>query len=274
VGGDFFGATGLQVRRGRGFGPEDSAGAPPVVILNEAAARDYFGDEDAVGRMVRMDRPVPVQIVGVVSDAKYRSVREDVPRIAYSPSEQDLSAGWGSQRTMYVHTVGDASRYKSIVEATVRSIDRTLPLYNVKTFSSQKAESLLRERLMAALSSFSGVVTLAMAAIALYGLISFGAVSRTREIGIRISLGADRARVVWLVLRSAIGMVVCGCAAGVGLGMVLARFVRSQLYAVSPTDLTTLTIAIGVLLCAALVAALVPAMRASRVDPTVALRSE
>jgi ABC-type antimicrobial peptide transport system permease subunit len=117
-------------------------------------------------------------------------------------------------------------------------------------------------------------VAWALAAIALYGLISFGAVSRTREIGIRVSLGAEQRSVIWLLARSAIGMVACGCVAGVGLGLLLSRFVRSQLYGISPADLATIGVAIGVLLCTALAAALIPAVRAARVDPTVALRNE
>src|SRR5207342_478163 len=112
----------------------------------------------------------------------------------------------------------------------VRSIDKTIPLYNVKTLVAQKAQALVRERLVAALSTVAGSVALALAAIALYGLISFSAVSRTREIGIRVSLGANRARVIWLILRGATGMVVGGRVVGVGVGVLLSRFVRSQLY--------------------------------------------
>jgi predicted permease len=273
VGGDFFGAGGIPLRRGRGFDARDSLHSPRVVVLNESAARHYFGDEDAVSRTVLFGGG-PAKVIGVVSDTKYSSVREENPRIMYLPSDQDPGILGGGERTIYVRTTADASRFAGDLESAVRSLDKTIPLYNVKTLATQKSESLVRERLVAALSTLSGSVALALAAIALYGLISFGAVSRTREIGIRVSLGADRASVIWLILRGATGMVVGGCVAGMGLGLFLSRFVRSQLYGVSPTDALTMGMAVGVLMCTALAAALIPALRAARIDPTEALRCE
>jgi putative ABC transport system permease protein len=194
----------------------------------------------------------------------------------YAPFGRNVQVLVGSagERTIYVRTTGDASAFASSIASIVRSVDKTVPVYNVKTFAAQKAEALARERLVAALSAWSGSVALALAAIALYGLVSFGAVSRTREIGIRVSLGADAPRVVWLIVRGALGMVVGGCAAGVVLALVLSRFVESHLYGISATDLTSMGTAIGVLLGTGLVAALVPAVRAASADPTVALRYE
>ena len=275
VGGDFFGAAGIQLRRGRGFGPADSLKGSHVVVLNEAAARSYFGDDDAVGRTLLLGE-FSVRVIGVASDSKYSAVREENRRIVYAPFGPDaqILVGSAGERTIYVRTSGDPSGFASTIASVVRTVDTTVPVYNVKTFAAQKAESLARERLVAALSAWSGSVALALAAIALYGLVSFGAVSRTREIGIRVSLGADAPRVVWLIVRSAIAMVVGGCVAGVLLGLLLSRFVQSQLYGVSATDPSTMGTAIAILLCTALVAALVPAVRAARVDPTVALRYE
>lgn len=194
----------------------------------------------------------------------------------YAPFGPDgqILVGSAGERTIYVRTNDDAAGFASTIASVVRTIDKTVPVYNVKTFATQKAESMARERLVAALSAWSGSVALVLAAIALYGLVSFGAVSRTREIGIRVSLGADARRVVWLIVRSAIAMVVGGCVAGIVLGLALARFVQSHLYGISATDLSTMGIAIAILLSTALFAALVPAMRAARVDPTVALRYE
>lgn len=274
VGGDFFDATGIQIRRGRGFDSRDSLHGPRVVVLNESAAHHYFGDRDAVNRTVLFGGVAPARVIGVVNDTKYASVREENRRIMYLPADQDPGILGGGERTIYVRTTGDPSRFAGDLESAVRSLDKTIPLYNVKTLSTQKAESLVRERLVAALSTFSGIVALALAAIALYGLVSFGAASRTREIGIRVSLGADPTGVVWLILRDAAGMVVGGCIAGVALGLLLSRFVQSQLYAVSPTDGSTIGMALGVLICTACAAALVPAMRAARIHPTEALRCE
>jgi predicted permease len=275
VGGDFFGAAGIRIRRGRGFAGADSLAGARVVVLNEAAARNYFGDDDAIGRTLLLGRS-SVTVIGVASDSKYTEVREENRRIVYAPfgPNGQILVGSAGERTIYVRTSGDAAGFASTIASVVRTIDKTVPVYNVKTFAEQKAESLARERLVAALSAWSGGVALVLAAIALYGLVSFGAASRTREIGIRVSLGADARRVIWLIVRSAIAMVVGGCAAGVALGLALSRFVQSHLYGISATDLSTMATAIAILLGTAFVAALVPAVRAARVDPTVALRYE
>jgi predicted permease len=274
VGGDFFAAAGIQLRRGRGFDARDSLRGPRVVVLNEAAARHYFPGDNAAGRTVLLGGAQPATVIGVVSDTKYVSVREENPRIVYFPADQDPGVMGGGERTIYVRTTGSASRFAGDLESAVRDLDKTIPLYNVKTLATQKSQALVRERLVAALSTLAGSVALALAAIALYGLISFGAVSRTREIGIRVSLGADRASVIWLIIRGAAGMVIGGCIAGLGLGLLLSRFVRAHLYGVSPTDALTMGMAVGVLMCTAIAAALLPALRASRIDPTEALRCE
>ena len=147
-----------------------------------------------------------------------------------------------------------------------------MPVYNVKTFEAKKPNvarnAWWRDRHKV------GCLALALAAVALYGLVSFGAVSRTREMGIRVSLGANASNVVWLIVRSAIGMVVVGCVAGVALGLGLSRFVESQLYGIRATDVAAIGTAVGILLFTALVAALVPGLRAARVDATTALRYE
>jgi len=274
VGGNFFAAAGIQLRRGRGFDARDSLRGPRVVVLNEAAARHYFPGDNAAGRTVLLGGAQPATVIGVVSDTKYVSVREENPRIVYFPADQDPGVMGGGERTIYVRTTGSASRFAGDLESAVRDLDKTIPLYNVKTLATQKSQALVRERLVAALSTLAGGVALALAAIALYGLISFGAVSRTREIGIRVSLGADRASVIWLIIRGAAGMVIGGCIAGLGLGLLLSRFVRAHLYGVSPTDALTMGMAVGVLMCTAIAAALLPALRASRIDPTEALRCE
>ncbi len=275
VGGDFFAAAGLHIRRGRALGPADAVKGTHVVVLNEAAARSYFGDRDAIGRTLLIGR-YPTTVVGVASDSKYTSVREENRRIVYAPFNPDGQVFVGSEgeRTVYVRTTENASAFATTLASVVRTIDKTVPVYNVKTFAAQKAQSLSRERLVATLSAWSGGVALVLAAIALYGLVSFGAASRTREIGIRVSLGADASNVVWLVMRSAMGMVIGGCVAGVGLGLALSRFVQSYLYDVKATDAMTIGTSIAILLLTAFIAALLPAVRAARVDPTEALRYE
>jgi len=275
VTGDFFDAAGVSMQRGRAFSQADSAAGSHVIVLNEAAARSYFGSDNAVGRTLLVGRSAAT-VIGIASDSKYAAVREETRRIVFAPFGRDVQVFVGStgERTIYVRTSGDPSRFTGVIAGVVRAVDKRVPVYNVKTFAAQKAESLARERLVAAIAAWTGAIALGLAALALYGLVSFGAESRTREIGIRVSLGADAPHVVWLIVRGAIGMVAAGCIAGVALGLGLSRFVQSQLYGVRATDVTTIGTAVGILLITALIAALAPGLRASRIDATTALRYE
>ncbi len=161
----------------------------------------------------------------------------------------------------------------AVVRNEVRALDKDLPLYNVKTFAGQRDESLAEERLVAALSGFFGSLALLLACIGLYGVMAYGVVRRTREIGIRMSLGAQRSRVLWMMFRETLLLVSVGIAIGLPAVLGAARLIRNQLFGVTPADATTLTAASGILLAVALLAGYIPAVRASRVDP-MALRYE
>jgi predicted permease len=272
IGGDFFPATGGAVLHGRNFGPQDTAASPKVAILNQTAARYFFGGEEAVGRKVRLSGEENVEIIGVARDSKYRSVREETPRIAYESFEQDRRPS--AERTIYIRTTGDPLSVAPALRREVQALDKDLPVFNVKTFAQQKNESLVRERLIATLCGFFGALALALASIGLYGVMAYSVQRRTREIGIRMSLGAARGTVLRMVLRDCLRMVMAGVALGFLLSLWCGRLVSSQLYGVSPADSVTLAIAGLILTTAAALAGYLPALRASRVDPLVALRHE
>src|SRR5262249_20290880 len=219
------------VVRGRAFGPQDVASAPLAVVVNQTAARDYFGDEDPVGRSVFLVGDPHARIIGIVGDAKYRTMREKVPDIVYTTFSQDTIEE-GLNRTVYVRTIGDPARLAPALAAAVRELDRSLPPPNVRSLGQQQRRSMSNERIVAVLSAIAGGIALLLAGIGLYGLVMFETQQRTREIGVRISLGATRTRIMTLVLRGALGMVIGGTIAGLALSRLLAEYVASPLFCV------------------------------------------
>jgi predicted permease len=272
VGGDFFRTTGTRLLRGRDFLPTDSGGAQLVIIITEAAAKHFFPGEEALGNRVRFGGHDGVEIIGIAADAKYDSVREDTPRIAYV--NFDESPEPVGERTVYMRTKGDSRKLISELRREVQALDSSLPIYGVKTFAQQKLESLAPDRLLATLSSFFGALALLLASIGLYGVMASRVQRRTREIGIRMSLGATRGSVMWMVLRSCLLLVGAGIAAGVGLSLVLSKLLTTLLFGVPPRDPVSIAAAAIVLTIVAALAGYIPARRASRVDPIIALRYE
>jgi predicted permease len=271
VGGDFFHTAGITILRGRDFNPGDTLNGPIAAIINETAARYFSPDAELVGRdAILMGETV--RIIGIAADSKYRSVREDTPRIAYLSLQQERSPS--RERTIYLRTLRDPALIAPALRAAIRELDRNLPVYGLKTFAEQKAESLAGERLIATLSGFFGVLALLLAATGLYGVLAYLVERRKREIGIRMSLGAGRENVVWMVLRGALAMGAAGLATGVPLSRWLSTLVEKQLFGIRPGDLETLAAACAVLTAIVVLAAAIPAWRASRVDPLAALRHE
>ena len=272
IGGDFFDATGVQIVRGRGFGPQDTASSPRVIIISESTAKYFYPDEDPIGRKVWVARMEGVEIIGVARDSKYRDVREKTPRTAYISFDQDSKPN--GERTAYMRTAANPLPLIALLRREVQALDDNLPLYNVKTFAQQKAESLAQERMTATLSGFFGSLALLLASIGLYGVMAYSVQRRTREIGIRLSLGAGRARVARMVLRDSMLMMLAGLAIGIPASLWLSRLVASQLFGVKPGDPATMVTSALLLIGVAMLASYLPAYRASRVDPIRALRHE
>ena len=273
VGPGYFATMGIPLVRGREFTDRDAKGSPRVAIINETMARYFFGDTDPIGRRfgVGRDSATTIEIVGVVKDVRSLALRETPPRYAYLPYAQDDSL---TQLTFYVRAAGAQAHVTDAIRHTVRRLDANLPVFDVKSMDTQVAESLFVERMVAWLSVvFGGLATL-LAAIGLYGVMSYAVARRTREIGIRMALGAEPAGVLWLVLKEVAVLSSIGICAGLLTAFFAARRVESQLFGLTPTDPITLGTAVALLLAVALFAGFVPARRATRIDPLLALRTE
>jgi predicted permease len=273
IGPSYFATMGQPLVAGRDFTERDSAGAPKVAIVNEALAKYFFGSGNAIGHRLgfRSANANDIEIIGVVKDAKTTTLRDEIKRLVYTPYMQTEEL---NEMTFYVRARGDAASATASVRSVVAQTDRNLPIFDMKTMDARVDESLFIERMVAGLSVAFGVLATALAAIGLYGVMSYSVARRTREIGIRMALGAERTAVLWLVLREVALLVGIGVVAGVPLAVGLGRVVQSQLFNLSPTDPVALAAAALLLAGVALIAGYLPARRATRVDPMLALRCE
>ena len=276
VGPDYFRTLQTQLLAGRDFDARDRDGAPLVVVVNEAFARKFFDGANPVGRRFWVaaspgDPDTRYEIVGLVRDTKYEDLREEFQPIAYYAAAQDEGAGPGAE-VLIRSRVPQAET----VSAVTRALNEINPAITVsfQGFKPLIEATILRERLMATLSGFFGVLALLLACIGLYGILSYGVASRTNEIGIRMALGAGRRDVFWLILREAFLLVIAGVAVGVPIIFAVTRLASSLLFGLTPTDPISLFSAALLMLAVALVAGYLPSRRATRVDPLVALRYE
>jgi predicted permease len=270
----YFQTLGLPVVRGRGFLPQDGASSPGVAVISEAMARRYYGQGDPVGRTFRWgarEPGPPVTIVGVVRDARL-TLRDEPPAMAYTPLGQlatppdDLLAA--------IRTTGDAAAVGGAVRERVRAASPEVALTYLRSMDEQIDAALVSERLLATLSATFALLALLLACIGLYGVLSYDVSRRTRDIGVRLALGANGSRVLSSVLRRTATIVAIGIAAGL-LGSAFASSVVARLiFGLEPRDPLTLGAAASVLAATAMLAGYLPARRASRVDPVTALRAE
>jgi predicted permease len=271
VGPRFFETMGIHFRLGRDFSVDDRVASPKVAIVNETIARKYFTGQNPIGKHVGLGGIPDIEIVGIIGDTKYRALREGIPNTLYLPMDQAQFAG--SERTLHVRTTADPGGMVSTIREQVRALDSNLPV-KVRLFSDLVDENLVQERLIATLSGFFGGLALILTAIGLYGALAYAVQHRTHEIGIRISMGADRGALIWMILRECLVIVIAGIAIGLPASLWLSTLVRSQLFGLIPHDTVTLTSAIVLIVVVAALAGYLPARRASRVDPIVALRCE
>jgi predicted permease len=271
IGPQFFATFGTPLLLGREFTAQDTPESPKVVIVNDSLARRFFGTDSPLGKRITLENYKDLEIVGVVADAKYRDLKETVPQTAYIPYSQYDQLG---QRILCVRTAGDAVALVAAIRQEVRSLDANLPIFNVKTFAEQISDSVSRERLVAMLSSFFGLFALLLASLGIYGVMTYAVTRRTREIGIRMALGAQATGVLWLVLRETLLLALGGIAIGLPAALISTRLIEGLLFELMPTDPLTITLATLVMIFIAALAGYLPARRATRVDPMIALRSE
>jgi len=273
VGPQYFRTMGIPLVAGREFSDADGAAAPKVAIINEAMARYFYRGQNPIGRRFGIGRAnaTDIEIVGVVKDGRETDLREEVARSFYLPYMQDPNIG---QMTFFVRTRADGVVTGEGLRRVVRQVDAAIPVFDVKSMETVADESLFLDRMVALLSAaFGGLATL-LAALGLYGVMSYTVARRTREIGLRMALGAPAGNVVWMVMREVVAMAAIGIVVGLPLAVASGRLISSLLFGVSPADPTTLAAATGLLLTVALLAGYVPAGQATRVDPMRALRWE
>jgi predicted permease len=267
----YFQVMGMQVLRGRSFSDTDRANAPPVAIVNETFARQFFNDPAPMGRRVGLGAPAKVmmEVVGVVGDAKYGSMRESAVPMLYVPFTQYD----GQLGQLQVRTAADPATLSSQLRRELGSVDGRMAIVDVMEMQDAVDASLLGETLIAKLSTLFGMLALLLSAVGLYGVVAYMSAQRTVEVGIRMALGADRRSVTWLVLRQVVNLVLVGLLVGAPAAFFASRLVGSQLYGMTPNDPVAIALAILMLSAVALVAGCIPARRASRIDPSVALKA-
>jgi predicted permease len=270
----YFRTLGIPLVEGREFNDTDRAGTIPVAILNERLANHLWPGESAIGKLLMVPfwhepRP-PVQIIGVAKDTKHRSLLTEMPMLVYLPELQV----YDGRATLVVKTAVDPTSLASAIRGEIASLDNAINLFNVKTMSEQIESTLWQQRTAARLIGLFGLLALGLAAIGVYGLMSSSVAQRTKEIAIRMALGADVGSVQGMILRKGFVLALSGIAFGLGAAFALTRLMSSLLYGVSATDPVTFMLAGIVLLVVALIACWVPARRATRVDPVEVLRWE
>ena len=273
VGPDFFNTVGMQLITGRDFTRSDTLSSPKVAIVNEAFAKKFNLGANPIGRRLSQGRSnkLDTEIIGLVKDAKYSEIKQPVPPVMFTPYRQQ-------ERTdglfFYVATAGSIDTVMSSIGPLVARIDSTLPVADLMTMTQQVQANVFEDRMISTLASvFAGLATL-LAAVGLYGVLAYSVAQRTREIGLRMALGADATKIRTMVLTQVAKMTVIGGVIGLALAAGAGWSAQSQLYQMTGFDPVVLASSAGILAIVAMAAGFIPAWRASRVDPMLALRYE
>ncbi|MEZ5420062.1 MAG: FtsX-like permease family protein [Vicinamibacterales bacterium] len=266
----YFETLGIGIVEGRAFSAVDRQGSTPVVVVNETMARQMWPNENPVGRTLRIfGMETPWQVVGVAKTVKYNFIGEAPTSYMYLPLEQNH----GSQVVVQVRAAGDPAPVLGTVRSELQQLEPGLPLLNVFTFDTVLSQSLWAPRMAAWLLGIFAGLALLLAAVGLYGVLAYSVTQRTRELGLRMALGASERDVRMMVLRQGVGLAVCGLIPGALAAWGASRVATQLLYDVAPGDLATFSAVPAVLMAVAVTATLLPAWRASHVDPAEALRA-
>ncbi len=276
VGPQYFETEGMRIVAGRGISLRDIPTSAPIAVVNQAFARCFLAKDSSVGRRFSLGSPFMApgfEIVGIVEDAKYASAREEAEPIFFLSAYQ-MESILPYVNEIEIRAVSNPAGITAEVRRAIQEFDSNLPITDVTTLSKQVNDSLGQQRAFSGLTGFFGILGLVLACVGLYGTMAYNVTRRTNEIGIRMALGAQRSEVLWMVLRQTVFLIGIGIAIGVPVALAAARLIASQLYGVKPSDPSTITVAALVMAGVGLIAGYVPARRATKVDPMVALRYE
>ena len=274
VGPGFFDTMQIPVLMGRPVGESDRDGAPLTAVVNETFVKRYFPNQTPLGRHFVFVPDVDVEIVGVAKDARYSSLKREIPPVTYFSYLQTIKEWPIKQMFFELRTAGDPLALANTVRQIVHAASPQIPVADVTTQSRQIDATISNEKTFAELCTCFGALALIMACVGLYGTMAYAVSRRTSEIGIRMALGAQRRRIVWMVLRQVLILATIGVLAGTAAVWETTTFLKSYLFGLQPNDPVTLTAAVLILAACAILAGYAPAWRASRIDPMVALRHE
>jgi predicted permease len=275
VGPNYFSTAGIPILYGREIGPQDSGNGQRVGLVNQTAARHFFGDANPIGKRIAVKTtqgPQDFVVIGVVADSKHGSVREKPQRRFYIPFFNPIEEA--NYANFLVRTSADPALAASTIRAAVKQMAGNLPPIDIQTMNQRISQSLTSDRTITELSGVFGPLAMILVCIGLYGVMSYAVTGRTGEIGIRMALGAQRKSVLWLILRESLLLIVIGVGVGVPAIFGASQWIASLLFGVKPADVAAVSLATAILFAAGTLACYFPARRAMRVEPTVALRYE
>jgi putative ABC transport system permease protein len=275
VGVDYFRTVGIPLVAGRSFDRRDTDGAPPVIVINESLARAYFGSETPIGRRLRLDRgsPLNAEVIGVVGDVREMSLRIAPGPGIYAPKTQKP---WirHETRDLVIRTRADVATLTPAIAAVLRNLEPDIPRSPVLPMDEVVAGALTRPRFYAAAVAAFAFTAVLLAGFGIFGTVSSAVTERRREFGVRLALGAPPRNVLRQAARSGVVPTLLGLAAGVPLALAAGRVVREQLYGIGPSDWPTITAVAGFMTLVTIVAAVAPALKATRIDPVVVLKHD